>query len=153
MAHPVRPQHNRRHCIKLTGESQWRVPNNKIHRRLGPGTLSLIFIYVTETLLVGPPRTFRGTPQHSTMDGLLRMDSFIGIGCIVLGLLAVKHFIGFYTKRNLPPGPTRWPIVGSALQIPQTYAWLTFSKWAKTYGNLSRSLRRALPISMPDVCN
>ncbi|KAF7377377.1 Cytochrome P450 [Mycena sanguinolenta] len=37
---------------------------------------------------------------------------------------------------KLPPGPYRWPLFGSLLQIPRRYQWLKFSEWAKTYGNL-----------------
>ncbi|KAJ7982963.1 putative monooxygenase [Mycena polygramma] len=36
----------------------------------------------------------------------------------------------------LPPGPRRWPLIGSALEVPRSYSWVTFTKWAKTYGNL-----------------
>jgi hypothetical protein len=37
-------------------------------------------------------------------------------------------------KVLLPPGPHRWPLIGSALEVPRTHPWLTFAKWAKTYG-------------------
>ncbi|KAJ6477564.1 putative monooxygenase [Mycena sanguinolenta] len=39
-------------------------------------------------------------------------------------------------KRNAPPGPRRWPLIGSVLEIPRAYQWVTFSKWAETYGNI-----------------
>ncbi|KAF7375471.1 putative monooxygenase [Mycena sanguinolenta] len=39
-------------------------------------------------------------------------------------------------SNNVPAGPRRWPLIGSVLEIPQTYQWLTFSKWAKTYGSI-----------------
>ncbi|KAJ6477618.1 putative monooxygenase [Mycena sanguinolenta] len=39
-------------------------------------------------------------------------------------------------KNNVPPGPRRWPLIGSVLEMPRTYQWETFSKWAKTYGNI-----------------
>lgn len=42
----------------------------------------------------------------------------------------------------LPPGPFRWPILGNALQIPQTHTWLTYTKWAKLYGLSSIPSRR-----------
>ncbi|KAJ6581964.1 cytochrome P450 [Mycena capillaripes] len=37
-------------------------------------------------------------------------------------------------KSNLPPGPRRWPLIGSVLEMPQSHQWVTFSQWAKTYG-------------------
>ncbi|KAJ6477556.1 putative monooxygenase [Mycena sanguinolenta] len=39
-------------------------------------------------------------------------------------------------KRNVPPGPRRWPLIGSVLEIPRAHQWVTFSKWAETYGNI-----------------
>ncbi|PCH34102.1 cytochrome P450, partial [Wolfiporia cocos MD-104 SS10] len=36
----------------------------------------------------------------------------------------------------LPPGPAPLPIIGNTLHIPQVHPWLTYSKWAKTYGDL-----------------
>lgn len=38
------------------------------------------------------------------------------------------------SKRMLPPGPSRFPIVGNALQIPKIHTWLKYTEWAKTYG-------------------
>ncbi|KAF8176425.1 putative monooxygenase [Mycena galopus ATCC 62051] len=37
---------------------------------------------------------------------------------------------------RLPPGPSRWPFIGSVLEMPQSYQWLKFSEWAKIYGDL-----------------
>ncbi|KAJ7844119.1 putative monooxygenase [Mycena olivaceomarginata] len=37
---------------------------------------------------------------------------------------------------SLPPGPRRWPLIGSVLEIPQKHQWVTFSKWSKTYGDI-----------------
>ncbi|KAF7373962.1 putative monooxygenase [Mycena sanguinolenta] len=42
----------------------------------------------------------------------------------------------FPRKSNVPPGPRRWPLIGSVLEIPRAYQWVTFSKWAETYGNI-----------------
>ncbi|KAJ7499369.1 cytochrome P450 [Mycena latifolia] len=57
---------------------------------------------------------------------------------IALGLAACVVFSLLFSKgkKQLPPGPRRFPIFGNALQIPKTYQWLTFSRWAKEYGNL-----------------
>ncbi|KAJ6548443.1 putative monooxygenase [Mycena capillaripes] len=42
----------------------------------------------------------------------------------------------FSRRSDLPPGPRRLPLIGSALQIPRAYPWLKFTDWAKTYGNI-----------------
>ncbi|KAJ7779891.1 putative monooxygenase [Mycena metata] len=39
-------------------------------------------------------------------------------------------------KLKRPLGPLRFPIVGNALQFPQTQQWLTFSRWAEKYGDV-----------------
>lgn len=71
------------------------------------------------------------------MGNILQTDSIFSIGALALGILILTQALRlFSTKRTLPPGPTRWPVLGNALQIPQAYAWLTFSEWAKTYGEL-----------------
>ncbi|KAF7375521.1 putative monooxygenase [Mycena sanguinolenta] len=57
-------------------------------------------------------------------------------------LVAVVVFAGYLVwkstarKNNFPPGPRRWPLIGSVLEIPQTCQWKTFSKWAETYGSI-----------------
>ncbi|TFK32282.1 putative monooxygenase [Crucibulum laeve] len=50
---------------------------------------------------------------------------------VVLGFLVIWHKSG-----SLPPGPRRLPIIGNVFQMPQTSPWLTFTKWAKTYGDI-----------------
>ena len=38
--------------------------------------------------------------------------------------------------KKLPPGPPPIPIVGNIHQLPKEREWITFSKWAETYGEL-----------------
>ncbi|KAJ7690176.1 cytochrome P450 [Mycena olivaceomarginata] len=58
----------------------------------------------------------------------------------VLGSLIVLGIILFARsnkrKEKLPPGPGGLPILGNLLQIPKDRAWLTFSEWRKTYGDI-----------------
>ena len=35
--------------------------------------------------------------------------------------------------RNLPPGPKRYPLIGSVLSMPSTLEWQTYKNWGKEY--------------------
>jgi hypothetical protein len=35
--------------------------------------------------------------------------------------------------RKLPPGPKKYPLIGSLLSMPTTLEWETFAKWGKEY--------------------
>ena len=35
--------------------------------------------------------------------------------------------------RNLPPGPKKYPLIGSVLSMPSTLEWETYGKWRKEY--------------------
>ena len=35
-----------------------------------------------------------------------------------------------------PPGPKRLPVVGNLLEMPLEYPWLTYTEWAKKYGDI-----------------
>ncbi|KAF8196263.1 putative monooxygenase [Mycena galopus ATCC 62051] len=56
------------------------------------------------------------------------------VAVVSVGYLLSRAF--HHLKSNLPPGPQRWPLIGSALAVPQVHQWVTFSQWAKTYGNI-----------------
>ncbi|CCM02014.1 uncharacterized protein FIBRA_04090 [Fibroporia radiculosa] len=38
--------------------------------------------------------------------------------------------------QGIAPGPPLWPVIGNATHIPTESPWLTFSKWAQTYGDI-----------------
>ena len=55
----------------------------------------------------------------------------------LVAALILFVFQRLFTSRKmakLAPGPTRWPFLGNALQVPQEHMWLTFSQWQKKYG-------------------
>ncbi|KAJ7763385.1 putative monooxygenase [Mycena metata] len=73
------------------------------------------------------------------MSGLLSMASpqattLLMVAAATTVLLLAKALTT--RKHNLPPGPRRLPVVGSALQMPRSHPWLTFAEWAKTYGSI-----------------
>ncbi|KAJ7033902.1 putative monooxygenase [Mycena alexandri] len=51
-----------------------------------------------------------------------------------VGWFIISSLLSRKTKR--PLGPLRFPIIGNALQFPQTQQWLTFSRWAEKYGDI-----------------
>lgn len=40
------------------------------------------------------------------------------------------------------PGPTRLPLLGNALQMPQSHGWLKLAEWKETYGAHARYVWR-----------
>ncbi|KAF8581539.1 cytochrome P450 [Ramaria rubella] len=55
-------------------------------------------------------------------------------------LLSVSIFLLLYIlhkkRASLPPGPQPWPIIGNALDMPKEKAWLRYTEWMKTYGDI-----------------
>ncbi|EMD34724.1 hypothetical protein CERSUDRAFT_116918 [Gelatoporia subvermispora B] len=70
------------------------------------------------------------------VPGLLR-------GASVLDSLLFAYFVFLIVKLvrgrrtpMFPPGPSRLPILGNALQIPPDQQWLTFDAWVRQYGDV-----------------
>lgn len=47
---------------------------------------------------------------------------------------AVYLILSHRSRRGRLPGPKGWPIIGNVLDMPSSHEWLTFSKWAYTFG-------------------
>nr|BAK09477.1 cytochrome P450 [Postia placenta] len=54
----------------------------------------------------------------------------------VLAALLVHELSAYTKRRSMPPGPFRWPLIGNTLQVPQVHPWLTYSRWARVYGDI-----------------
>ncbi|KAI0061731.1 cytochrome P450 [Artomyces pyxidatus] len=57
----------------------------------------------------------------------------LAMGCVVVASSL------FLIKRNMlphPPGPRPLPIIGNLFDLPKEASWLTYTEWAKTYGDI-----------------
>lgn len=56
----------------------------------------------------------------------------------ILALTILVSAIRIITQRKLalpfPPGPRKRFLIGNLLDLPTSYEWLTYTKWAKQYG-------------------
>ena len=52
---------------------------------------------------------------------------------ITLTVFVVYWMNGQREKRNLPPGPKKYPLIGNLLSIPSTLEWETYAKWGREY--------------------
>lgn len=54
--------------------------------------------------------------------------------------LCIVSLVLFYQRRTnkqlpYPPGPPRWPLIGSLLSMPTDENWKEFSNWGDQYGD------------------
>ena len=104
------------------------------------------------------PRTRSQLTQPERLHSALRLIYKIGnnfdFGDCRYALLLVQHFMtltllafvfsiltvfvvywmnGQCQGRNLPPGPKKYPLIGSFLSMPSTLEWETFANWGQEY--------------------
>ncbi|KAF9481679.1 cytochrome P450 [Pholiota conissans] len=90
---------------------------------------------------------FRGTthPNAHFVDLAFAIDSesaslMSTISVYILLILLASYLLFSLTRRQrnlpLPPGPPGYHIIGNVHDIPHQYAWLTYAKWAKQYGDI-----------------
>lgn len=60
------------------------------------------------------------------------------ISIIVVSLLfsyvVYRNHIASSRKLPLPPGPKPLPLIGNTFDVPRSFQWSTFMKWAEEYG-------------------
>ncbi|KAJ7844085.1 putative monooxygenase [Mycena olivaceomarginata] len=71
----------------------------------------------------------RNPPMAGSVPTVVFVAALVSVGYLISRSLTCL-------KNSLPPGPRRWPLIGSVLEIPQKHQWVTFSKWSKTYGDI-----------------
>jgi len=64
--------------------------------------------------------------------------SIVDLFAVLLFLAAIRAARDHQRRKGLPypPGPRPLPIIGNFLDIPKWFAWLTYSKFSKEYGNI-----------------
>ncbi|CCM05258.1 uncharacterized protein FIBRA_07468 [Fibroporia radiculosa] len=83
--------------------------------------------FVTASAIFGVVVLFRNVLESSLLVTVL---------AALTSFFAIRYTLALRARQAYPPGPSGWPIIGNALQIPQVRPWLTYSEWAKTYGDL-----------------
>ncbi|KAK0446305.1 cytochrome P450 [Armillaria borealis] len=55
----------------------------------------------------------------------------------IFGVLLLHRFTRrSLDRRRLPPGPKGLPLIGNLWDVPAEYPWLTYARWADTYGDI-----------------
>jgi hypothetical protein len=55
---------------------------------------------------------------------------------LILGILTIVVVYWINNQgRHLPPGPKKFPFIGSLLSMPTTLEWETFAKWGQEYNS------------------
>ncbi|KAI0705985.1 cytochrome P450 [Cerioporus squamosus] len=58
------------------------------------------------------------------------------VAAAVLFVLVVRTAISRKRRGPMPPGPSGWPIIGNALDVPTAHNWKAFAKWGERWGDL-----------------
>ncbi|KAJ3751144.1 cytochrome P450, partial [Lentinula detonsa] len=61
----------------------------------------------------------------------------IFVTTLTLSILVSWSYRNRGSRQNLPlpPGPKKLPLLGNSLDMPSTFHWITFSKWAEQYNS------------------
>ncbi|KAF8549586.1 cytochrome P450 [Imleria badia] len=68
------------------------------------------------------------------------MSDWTTVGALVLGSVVALYLgrraLGSRSSYTLPPGPPGIPWVGNVIGVNTTTPWITYTEWAKTYGDI-----------------
>ena len=76
--------------------------------------------------------------------------SIVDVFAVLLFLAAIRGARDHQRRKGLPypPGPRPLPIIGNFLDIPKWFAWLTYSKFSKEYGDHTHTLWKKVSSDM-----
>jgi hypothetical protein len=63
------------------------------------------------------------------------ITAIFALGCVVV-LYVGPRALASRTSHPLPPGPPGLPWIGNVIGINTGAPWITYAKWARTYGML-----------------
>lgn len=59
----------------------------------------------------------------------------IALAIVLFGWTSIRYLQVLKQRRNLPPGPFPWPLVGNTLQLSKSKPWLQFQHWSQENRN------------------
>lgn len=68
---------------------------------------------------------------------MLSVNQWVYLIIVALGLQLLYQWVKKSSSFPLPPGPPRYPFIGSMLSFPREYVWLHFAKHRDIYGPIS----------------
>ncbi|KIM45541.1 hypothetical protein M413DRAFT_442214 [Hebeloma cylindrosporum] len=66
---------------------------------------------------------------------MLTKESLFTFGAGLVAIIAMRMIAARLRRPKYLPGPPRLPFVGNLFQMPESEAWVTYRKWAETYGD------------------
>lgn len=79
----------------------------------------------------------RGSQTMNCMDIVAENGPRILAGFFVIFWVVSSLLKNYCKKRQLPPGPRGFPLIGNKHQVPSVKPWRKFEEWNKEYGEFS----------------
>ncbi|KAJ3990909.1 cytochrome P450, partial [Lentinula boryana] len=75
--------------------------------------------------------------HHNQASSIIPTLDLILVSTLTLGILVSWTYRNRGSRNNLPlpPGPKKLPLLGNSLDMPSSFQWITFSKWADQFNS------------------